>query len=149
MQIEEVREEELDQLSQLYQQLLPNEVCLEKMREVLVRNRANPHHLILAAKLEGRVVGSLLAVCCDMLFGQCRPFMVIEDVVVDAEHRRRGIGRALMNCAHNHAQRLDCAYIMLVTDRRSPEPQEFYTALGYNTEGYCAFKLHLAGAATQ
>lgn len=148
MQIEEVKEADLEQLAQLYQQLLPNEVSIERMRNVLVRNRANPHHLILAAKIEGRVVGSLLAVCCDMLFGQCRPFMVLEDVVVDEAHRRRGVGTALMRCAQRKAEALECAYIMLVTDRRSPEPKEFYSALGYNTDGYRAFKMHLAGAAT-
>lgn len=149
MQIEEVSEDELEQLAQLYQHLLPNEVSIDRMREVLARNRTNPYHVVLAAKVEGNVVGSLLAVCCDMLFGQCRPFMVIEDVVVDEAHRRRGIGRALMDRAKRHAHSLDCSYIMLITDRRSPEPREFYTALGYNTEGYCAFKMHLAGAATQ
>jgi hypothetical protein len=34
-----------------------------------------------------------MGILCEELYGQCRPFMAVEDVIVDQAHRRRGIGR--------------------------------------------------------
>ncbi len=66
------------------------------MRDVIKRNKENPGHIGLAAKKDGKLVGSLLAVTCEMFFGLCKSFMVIEDIIVDKSFRGSGIGRALM-----------------------------------------------------
>ena len=52
----------------------------------------------------------------------------IDDVVVDADVRRRGVGNRLMSFAQRHAEEHGCAWIFL--DSRS-EVINFYAALGY------------------
>ena len=56
----------------------------------------NRDYVILCAREDKRVVGSVLGVVCQELFGQCNPFMVLEDVAVLHAYRRRGIARQLM-----------------------------------------------------
>ena len=143
MNIEPITENELPELANLYQQLIPNEVSIPKMKSVLKRHKDNPNHIIIGAKINGMLVGSLLAVVGEMLFGQCKSFMVVEDVVVDESHQREGIGVALMQYIEDYAQKNNCSYIMLITDIDRVSSQQFYKSLGYKTDEYCAFKKQL------
>jgi ribosomal protein S18 acetylase RimI-like enzyme len=136
-------ENDLYELADLYQQLVPNDISIPKMRDVLDRNKNNPNHLVLVARENGQVVGSLLAVIGEMLFGQCKSFMVIEDVVVDKSRRRSGIGAALMQYIEGYARERNCSYIMLITDMDRASARDFYKSLGYKTDKYCAFKRFL------
>lgn len=143
MEITQIKEEELADLAQLYQQLIPNDISIESMQEVIRNNRDNAKHVVLAAKIDGQLVGTLLAGICEMLFGQCKSFMVVEDVVVDSEYRQQGVGRALMQYVEEYARNHNCSYIMLITDTDRVGPQNFYKSLGYKTDEYKAFKKHL------
>ena len=143
MHISELALIDLEPLAALYQQLIPNEVSLEKMEDVFLRNQANENHLVLAAKEGESLVGALLLGITEMFFGQCRSFMVIEDVVVDKAHRGKGIGKALMKEAETIAAVRNVSYIMLITDMHREGSRRFYQSLGYQSQGYCAFKKHL------
>lgn len=143
IEVSEIKDDDLEALADLYQQLVPNQSSIEKMREVLLSNRDNPNHVVLVAKQDGRVIGSLFASCCEMLFGECKSFMVIEDVVVDENHRRKRIGQELMYVIEDYALRNNCSYIMLITDTDRKGSQYFYSSLGYKTDEYCAFKKQL------
>ncbi len=143
MEISNITEDDLEELSVLYQQLIPNDVSIASMRDVLRNNQNDSKHVVLVAKLDGKLVGSLLATICEMLFGQCKSFMVVEDVIVNSEYRQQGVGRDLMGRIEEHASHHNCSYIMLVTDRDRVGSQEFYKSLGYSTDEYRAFKKHL------
>lgn len=143
MEITRVSEKDLEALAALYQQLIPNDISLPKMQRTLAKNQDNPNHIVLAARIDGKLVGSLLAVVCEMLFGQCNSFMVVEDVIVDKRHRNSGIGKALMRHIESYARAHNCSYIMLITDMDRKASQEFYRSLGYKTDEYCAFKKHI------
>lgn len=143
MEIERVSEEDLATLAGLYQQLVPNETSLVNMHKTLLACEKYPNHIILGAKVGGQLVGSCLGVICQMLFGQCKSFMVIEDVVVDANNRRGGVGTALMLEMERLAAERNCSYIMLITDADREDSQRFYKSLGYSSDSYAAFKKHL------
>lgn len=143
MEITHVSEADLDELSALYQQLIPNDVSIAAMQRVVRNNDNNRNHIVLCARVGGKLVGSLLAVICEMLFGQCKSFMVIEDVVVDSGCRRRGVGQAFMQYIEKYAKERNCSYIMLITDSDRVGSQDFYRSLGYNSDEYKAFKKHL------
>lgn len=140
MRITEIEKADLAELSFLYQQLIPNEVSIEKMESVYDKNKTNNNHIVLVAKESGRLIGTLLASICEMYFGQCKSFMVIEDFVVDVDFRGKGIGSALISEAENKAKDNNCSYIMLITDSDRMMSQNFYKKLGYSSEEYCAFK---------
>ncbi len=110
------------------------------MESVYERNKDNPNHIVLVAKENGEVIGTILAVICEMFFGQCKSFMVVEDFVVDEMHRNKGIGTALMDQIESFARNRNCSYIMLITDSDRISSQNFYKSLGYKSDEYRAFK---------
>lgn len=61
----------------------------------------------------------------------------IEALVVDPTYRRKGIGKALINSAEEHAKKQKCATIDLTSGvkRAQMGTHDFYKALGYNNEG--------------
>ena len=61
-------------------------------------------------------MGSVMGIVCEELYGECQPFMVVEDVVVDRDHRRQGVGRALMMDLERRATERGCSYIIFVTE---------------------------------
>ena len=61
------------------------------MKTVLTWQQNNPNQIILTARVDGKLVGSLLAIDCEMIFGQCKSFMVVEDVIVNEAHQRKDI----------------------------------------------------------
>jgi GNAT superfamily N-acetyltransferase len=87
---------------------------------------------------------TVMGVLCRELYGRCRPFMVVEDVIVDQAHRRRGIGTLLMRAIEQEAFRNQCSYIMLVTDATRREALGFYEHLGYHPDRYKACKMYLS-----
>jgi hypothetical protein len=50
--------------------------------------RDNSNYNILCAKIGNKVVGSVMGILCNELFGECMPFMVVENVAVLKEYRR-------------------------------------------------------------
>lgn len=140
MEIGRITEVDLPALAILYQQLQPNEPSVAKMQEALKVIQHNLNQVMLGAKINGQLIGSVLGIACPMLFGQCKSFLVVEDVVVDANHRRMGVGTALMRAIERYAVERHCSYIMLITDTDREGAQRFYAALGYQTEPYKGFK---------
>lgn len=86
----------------------------------------DPDVLLLAAAVEDHAVGYLLAQL-HHTFHANGPVVWVEEVMVGAEHRGLGIGRALMDAVEVWAREQDAAYVALATRRAA----DFYAALGY------------------
>jgi ribosomal protein S18 acetylase RimI-like enzyme len=136
-------EQDLPALSQLYRQFRGEESSPVDMRKTLRRLKKNRDYTLLGVKEEGRLVGSAMGILCRELYGRCRPFMVVEDVIVDRAYRRRGIGTELMRAIEQEATRNHCSYIMLVTDADRRQALGFYEHLGYHPDRYRACKKYL------
>ena len=140
MEITRLTDIDLKSLAELFRQFWGQSSSVEKMRITFSRLSENPAYILLAAKEGERLVGFVMGIICEELYGACRPFMVVEDVIVDKDRRRNGAGTALMSeiekCAVDH----DCYQILLVTEADRAEACRFYQALGYQSEPYKGFK---------
>ncbi|MHB1613973.1 MAG: GNAT family N-acetyltransferase [Actinomycetes bacterium] len=87
---------------------------------------AEPNMLLCVAESGEVVIGYLVATSHLTLFAN-GPVCWIEEVMVSPEHRRAGVGAALMNAAERWAETLGAAYVSLATRRAG----DFYRALGY------------------
>lgn len=58
-------------------------------------------------------------------------FVVIGGLVVDRNHRRLGIGRALMDRAEAWARQLGCSMLRLTSSATRKAAHRFYEDLGY------------------
>lgn len=86
----------------------------------------DPAGVVLVADGETEVVGYALAQL-HHTFHANGPVMWVEEVIVIADHRRAGVGGALMREIEARARGLGAAYVALATRRAD----QFYEALGY------------------
>jgi ribosomal protein S18 acetylase RimI-like enzyme len=63
------------------------------------------------------------------------PALLVENVAVAPEHQGRGLGRALMEFAEEHARAEGLAEVVLYTNERMTENLRFYPALGFTETG--------------
>jgi len=80
--------EDIPKLAQLYEQFWNEKSCVDKMLETFKRLSKNKTHVLLSAVENGELIGSVMGVICEDLYGDCRPFMVLENMIVDEKYRR-------------------------------------------------------------
>jgi phosphinothricin acetyltransferase len=84
------------------------------------------------AEHDGAVVGFLVLSYVSALTG-LRAW--IDDLVVDPEHRRQGIGRALVEAAIQRASRRGATHLYMDTGRGNPDARDFYLGCGFEEGG--------------
>jgi ribosomal protein S18 acetylase RimI-like enzyme len=143
MKIEKLTEYDIAPLAELFQQFWGEKSSPEKMRSTFSRLATNPAYILLTAKQNDRLVGFAMGIICEELYGNCKPFMVIEDLIVDKNQRGNGVGSALMRELEKSAIDHDCCQIIFVTEANRTEALGFYRSLGYEFEPYKGFKKRL------
>lgn len=99
----------------------------------------DPNNLLLVAECDGSVVATaFLTLCLDPMFGR-QPFAVVENVVVDAAHRKLGCGRALFGAIDHVALDADCSKIMLLSSQSRSMAHRFFVSVGYLEGEKCGF----------
>jgi GNAT superfamily N-acetyltransferase len=149
MLIRRLKKEDLPALARLYVQFWNEESSPGKMQETFARLRDDPDYIFLVADVDDEIAGSLMGIVCEELYGECRPFMVIEDVIVDQKFRQQGIGSALMREIEAYAVSRNCNYIIFVSERERTDSLPFYRSLGYEPDSYRGFKKRLGGQGTR
>jgi ribosomal protein S18 acetylase RimI-like enzyme len=140
MRIERLTENDLVSLAEIFHQIWGEISSLEKMKSTFSRLKSNPAYFLLAAKQDNELVGFAMGVICEELYGECKPFMVVEDVIVDQRQRQKGVGSALMRELEKYAKDYECCQIIFVTESNRKEALSFYNAVGYEYEPYKGFK---------
>lgn len=139
--IREITENDLDGLLRLYTQLHDNpfpdkdERVLSVFRQIL----CDQNHHIIVAEENGRIVSSCVCVIIPNLTRGQRPYAFVENVVTDAEYRKRGFATACLNYAGEIAKRENCYKMMLLTGSREESTLRFYERAGYNRKDKTAF----------
>ncbi|WP_438447175.1 GNAT family N-acetyltransferase [Gorillibacterium sp. sgz5001074] len=144
MEIRRIEEQDVTALGELYRELTGEASDPHRMRDVYEVIRKDPqYYLIGAFDSRDGLVGSVMGIVCYDLVKACRPFMVVENVVVAASCRGRGIGKALMLELERIAASRGCSYAMLVSGIHRQEAHRFYDALGYGPDRAKGFKKEL------
>jgi ribosomal protein S18 acetylase RimI-like enzyme len=135
--------DDLDSLAQLYEELSGKETDLCKMKKNFKLMESNPNYVVLTAKEDNLVVGSVMGIICLDLVYKCKPFMVIENVIVKNALRGRGIGVRLMKEIEEIGRKRDCYYTMFVSGGNRKEAHQFYKSVGYDLDLVQGFKKYL------
>jgi N-acetylglutamate synthase-like GNAT family acetyltransferase len=125
-------------LQALYQQLVANPT-VSVLPERVAQLAAGGPTALLVCENEGAVIATVLvSLCADVMYGN-QPFAVVENVVVDAAFRGRGVGTALMRAIESLCQRKGCSKIMLLSSAQRPEAHRFFEGVGFTGEAKRAF----------
>lgn len=126
-----------------YRQFYQQPADIEKSRSFLGGRLANGDSVIFLAEEDGVVIGFTQLY---PLFSStvCRPIWLLNDLFTIAEARGKGVGRALMEAARQHAVHTGAASIELSTAHTNLPAQRLYESLGYvKDETYRVYTLRL------
>ena len=146
IEIRRLVEKDLESLAKLYKQFWSVESDQKMMKGKFQELNNNPKYIILCATINKDVVGSIMGIICDELYGQCRPFLIMEDLIVDKPYRKKGIGKALMTELENFAVDNGCTQIQFITENDRQDAISFYESLGYNKRTHIGFKKTLSNS---
>lgn len=127
--------QDLDALLRLYAQLYPEVERPTSVEDAAIWEaiQATPGRKVLVAELAGRVVGTADVSVVPNLPRRGEPVLVVENVVVDDDHRRAGVGRALLAAADEIGRAAGCYKLQLAA--ADDEAFRFYEALGLECGG--------------
>lgn len=144
IKIEKANYSDIEDLTKLYEELLGRETNLEKFNEIFNLIDSNNNYTLVIAKDEDKnIVGSILGIICYDLGGDCKPFMVIENLIVKSNCRNMGIGKKLVIFIEEFARQRNCYFTMLVSAYKRKEAHKFYESIGYANDVVKGFKKYL------
>ncbi len=110
--------------------LIPANASLSEsdLQAVAQRFRESRNLEVLIAEADGQVVGFVALSFLQTLTG---PRAWVDDIAVEPDHRRQGIGAALLEAAVRRARQVGCTYLLVDTKRGNPPARAFYRAYGF------------------
>lgn len=122
-------------LSVLLQQLAPDEAGPDAKLLALRLNESAVNQVVLVAERDGKLLGTCTLNLIEHLAHNFARSGVVEDVVVDADARGLGVGRALMTKAAERARAWGCYKLALSSSQSREAAHRFYEGLGFKPHG--------------
>lgn len=146
MQIVPVEPSDLPAIGKLHEHFWGSPSDVEAMSRTLATLADDPNHAVLAARVDGKCVGTATGVICHGLYGGFDTYMVVEDMVVDPAYRRQGIASALLAELESIACERRCNQLILLTESVRTDAVALYRANGFEAR-WTGFKKKLSGKA--
>jgi putative acetyltransferase len=131
VEIATIATEDLPAISALHAYFWGEASDVSAMERALDQLAGDRDHILLAARIDGECVGTATGVVCHGLYGGLDSYVVVEDVVVDPSHRRRGVGTALLREIERRAGDAGCKQLILLTESVRSDAVALYASLGY------------------
>ena len=109
------------------------QVSPEQIEESLRKMADSDAYQVLLSEDEGQVVG-LLSLSFRRTLFHSAPTALIDELVVEQDHRRQGIGQQLISEAIERCWAAGCCEIEVSTERSNEAAQEFYRQHGFSHE---------------
>lgn len=141
LKLREILKDDLPGLLSLYMQLHDNpfpelnERVLDLWEDIL---NDTGHHIAVGC-IDGKIVTACSAIIVKNLTRGQSPYALIENVVTDAQFRKKGYATEVLNYAKEIAVNNGCYKIMLMTGSKEEATLRFYERAGYNKNDKTAF----------
>lgn len=140
-----------DEVDRLYAQLVSNP-AVEVLPHRLAELQRSTEAALFVVDDESNGGDGLLgtvfvALCPDAMFGR-QPFAVVENIVVDARARGRGVGALLLAEVERFCQAADCSKIMLLSAVERDDAHAFFERAGYEGDrkrGFVKYRSEFSG----
>ncbi len=145
--VRELNEADLDEVIVLLKELSPYPVepDREMLRAKIIEMRSLEHMKAFGYEGDGTIVGMCTAGRVEGLSKDCRPFTVIENVVVLEAMRRKGIGKRLVRRAIHQAENWGSYKVILETGTKREWKLRFYEDCGLTSGDKTGFMKRFGG----
>lgn len=140
IKISKIQKGDLSDLASLFEELVDKKTDIIKMKESFQKLDYDPNVILIGAKENGNLLGSIMGIICHDVVGECRPFMVIENFVVTDKERGKGIGKKLITVLEEQAKHRNCNYAILVSSGERDLAHQFYESNGYYSKSQKGYK---------
>jgi ribosomal protein S18 acetylase RimI-like enzyme len=142
MEYKVAEKNDLLKIIELYKQLSSSndDFQLEKINKIW-DNIENNNIKYFIVKENSEIIGSCYIAIIPNLTFNGKSIGYIENVITDEKHRRRGIGKRLMEMAVKYAQEEDCYKVVLQSGIRRIEAHKFYESIGFDGKSKKAYEL--------
>lgn len=107
----------------------PNDLIQQRGLEMMLKDDTNRCILVVALdkKVIGMVTGQIL-----ISTAEGGPAAMIEDLIVDKEHRGNGLGKQLLSSIEEWAVEKGASRLQLLADKNNTSALEFYKKISWN-----------------
>ncbi|HWR70296.1 MAG TPA: GNAT family N-acetyltransferase [Dehalococcoidia bacterium] len=138
-------ERDVARIVELYRELTISDSAVEHSRNptladyqlIFAEIRADPRQKLSVAELQGEVVGTIVLLVIPNLSHNGTPWAFLENLIVTEKHRRRGLGRMLLEHAVELARKSGCHMVELCSDVRRKEAHRLYDSMGFEAQAHC------------
>ena len=106
----------------------PNEKHIQKIYKELTSSGG----CVVGYFIGNKMLGTCTVNICNNFSWSGRPFAIIENMIVDKQHRNKGIGTLVLNFAKQYAKDKDCYKVALMTGIKRTETFHFYESVGFS-----------------
>lgn len=141
-----IKYDELHQLLELYKQLQPDDPNVtenKNLKGVWNSIYNNPNLYYIVVEFGGKLVATCNLTIIDNLTRGLRPYGLIENVVTDVNHRKKGYATKALNKAIDVAKEHNCYKVMLLTGSKKEETLNFYENAGFKRGVKTGFVINL------
>lgn len=143
MIVRKIQEQDLESIIELYKQFWGDISNLDKMKKKCKETIGNSNFIVLCVEIDKKVVGTITGIVCNDLYGDCKPFLVMENLITSKEYRKKGIGKALLSELEKKGREMECTQILFITETNRNDAISFYEAMGYDPKTHVGFKKSL------
>lgn len=111
-------------------------LSIDEANSIFNKFKFYPNYSLYLAMIENKVVGTFELLIMDNLAHKGSKSGIVEDVVVDLEHRSKGIGGKMMEYAIMVCREFDCYKLTLSSSIHRDRAHMFYENLGFKKHGY-------------
>jgi GNAT superfamily N-acetyltransferase len=116
---------------------------IERASQIWDDTLGNENIFVFVAKLDRILAATCMLITAPNLLRQGRSHGFLENVVTHPNYRGRGLGKAVVSKALDHAWAMNCHHVLMQSGRPDPRVHEFYKQLGFKSGlrvGYVAVR---------
>lgn len=138
-------EKDVARIVDLYRELTITDSEIEHTRHpsladyqlVFAEILADPRQRLYVVELDNEVAGTIVLLVIPNLSHNGTPWALLENLIVTETHRRKGLGRMLLEYAVGVARESGCHMVELCSDVRRREAHRLYGSSGFEVRAHC------------
>lgn len=134
IKIEKLKLKDLPYLLKFYRELLPIKQDYKVSEKNYRRIKFDNNYIILVAKQQNTVIGTLTGVICKSIAWGGYNFMVLDYLYVDDKYRNIGVATRLFKEIEEYAMKKFCGYIFFTSSSKNKKAHNLYKKLGYTND---------------